>query len=204
MAQFTLYIDTISGELVTGPLNPTLTVMPRLTQGDTISFRIYLLDRTTTYPLSSPYATINNGNLSLKVALGPKNGTAGSTLYTQQFTWSKDAANQYFYADLPLNTTAINDLIGNASSALAWFEVEYTQSGLPTTVFQKEVTINAEVIETGTITTPAGLTAMSAEEANATFLKRENSGFFLTNATTGKKMFVYLGDDDALHSELVS
>lgn len=204
MAQFDLYIDTVSGTLVTGPLNPTLATMPRLTQGDTISLRIYLLARTTTYPLSSPFSVINNANLSLKVALGPKNGTAGSTLYTQQFTWAKDAANQYFYADLPLNTTAINTLIGAAESATAWFEVEYTQNGFPTTVFQQSVTVHAEVIETGSITLPAGETALSVEVANATFLKPENNGFTLVNPTTGQRMAVYLADDGSLRAELIS
>lgn len=203
MAQFDLYIDTVSGDLVTGPANPAAATMPRLTQGDTISLRVYLLARTTTYPLSTPFTIINNATLSLKAALGPKNGSAGSTLYTQQFTWTADATNQYFYADFPLNTAGIGTLLGSAATAPAWFEIEYTQNGFPTTVHQKEVTIHAEVIETGALTAPPGLTAISAEEVNANFLKRENSGFYLTNAVTGKKMFVYLGDDDALHAELV-
>jgi hypothetical protein len=204
MAQFDLYVDVIAGELVGGPANATGAAFPRLVQGDTISLRVYLLQRTTTFPQGTLYSIISNAALSLKIGLGPKTGTAGSTLYAQQFTWSKDASNQYFYADLALNTAAIATLLGANPTATAWFEIEYTQNGFPTTVLQKDVTIHAEVIETGTITTPAGLTAMSAEEANATFLKRENVGFFLTNATTGNKMFVYLGDDDSLHSELVS
>lgn len=204
MAQFDLYIDTVAGSLVTGPANPSVAIMPRLTQGDTISLRIYLLARTVTYPVANPFSIINNANLSLKVAIGPKDGTPGSTLYTQQFTWQQDATNQYFYADLPLNTAAIGTLLGSSASATAWFEIEYTQNTFPTTVFSQQVTIHAEVIESGTVSAPAGLTAISAEECNATFLKRENSGFYLTNETTGKKMFVYLGDDNSLHAELVS
>jgi hypothetical protein len=195
MAQFDLYIDTTSGDLVAGAANPAPASLPRLYQGDTISLRIYLLARTTTYPQVTPYSVINNSNLSLKVALGPKNGTPGSTLLTQQFTWQKDAANQYFYADLPLNTAAINSAIGAAESATAWFEVEYTQNSYPTTVFQQSVTIHAEVIETGSVVTPPGETALSAEVANATFLKPENYGFTLMNPNTGQKVFVYLGND---------
>ena len=78
MAQFDLYIDTVAGTLVTGPANPTVAIMPRLTQGDTISLRIYLLARTVTYPVANPFSIINNANLSLKVAIGPKDGTPGS------------------------------------------------------------------------------------------------------------------------------
>jgi len=204
MAQFDLYVDVLSGELVGGPANATPAALPRFVQGDTISLRIYLLQRTTTYPQGTLYSIISNANLSLKVALGPKTGTAGSTLYTQQFTWDKDAGNQYFYADLPLNTAGIASLIGSAQSASAWFEIEYTQGGFPTTVLQKDVTIHAEVIETGTITVPAGQTALSVEEANATFLKPENLGFTLTNTTTGQKMAVYLGNDGALKAELIT
>lgn len=204
MAQLDLYIDTYSGELVSGQYNPAAGVLPRFFQGDTISLRIYLLSRATTYPLGTPYSFVNNSDLSLKVGIGPKNGTAGSTLYTQQFTWAKDALNQYFYADLPLNTAAITTLIATAESASAWLEVEYTQSGYPTTVLQKAITIHAEVIETGSITVPAGLTALSAEEAHATFLKRTNTGFFLHNETTGAKVFVYLGDDSTVHFDPVA
>jgi hypothetical protein len=204
MAQFDLYIDTSSGELVAGFSNPTPAPLPRLVQGDTISLRIYLLARSGSYPYGAPFSYVSNANLSLKVAIGPKNGTPGSTLYTQQFTWDKDANNQYFFADLPLNTAAIGTLLGANPTATAWLEIEYTQNGYPTTVFQREVTLHAEVIETGNLVVPPGATAMTAEEANAIFLKRENSGFFLTNATTGKKMFIYLGDDDSLQASLVN
>lgn len=204
MAQFDLYVDTYSGELVQGVANPTITQLPRLTQGDTISFRVYLLARTTTYPLATPYTVVNNAALTLKMGIGPKTGTAGSTLYTQQFTWAKDAQNQYFFADLPLNTAGITSLIGAAETGSAFFEIEYTQNGFPTTVLQKAVTLQAEVIETGTITTPPGQTAMTVEEANALFLKRTNSGFYLLNETTGLKVFVYLHDDGTVHMDPVA
>lgn len=204
MAQFDLYVDTYAGTLVSGVANAAAAVLPRLTQGDTISLRIYLLSRTTTFPLNPPHAVVNNADLSLKVAIGPKNGTDGSTLYTQQFTWAKDAANQYFFADLPLNTAGINTLIGALESASAWFEIEYTQNALPTTVYQAPVTIHAEVIETGSITVPPGETALSAEVANATFLKNRNSGFVLFNPTTGAEAFVYLDDNGTLRADPIT
>lgn len=205
MAQFDIYIDTVSGETVTGPSNPASAPLPRFTQGDTMSLRIYLLARTTTYPLSTPFNIINNAALSLKVAIGPKDGSAGSTLYTQQFTWAKDASNQYFFADLALNTAAIATLLGSAAQVTSpWFEVEYTQNGFPTTVLSKQITLNAEVIETGTISAPAGQTAASVEYVNATFLKNENNGFVLANPNTGQKRFVYLGDDGVVHFDPIA
>lgn len=204
MARLDLYIDTYSRSLVVGPNNPANFTFPAIFQGDTISLRIYLLERTPTYPLTTPYTIATNTDLSLKVGIGPKNGTGGSSLYTQQFTWSKDGQNQYFYADLPLNTSGINTLIGAAESASAWFEVEYTQNGYPTTVFQQQVTLHAEVIETGTIEVPPGETALSVEVANNLFVKTENEGFILRNPNTNARAFVYLGDDGALHCDPIA
>jgi len=201
MAQFDLYVDVVSGDLVTGPSNGQLAAFPKLVQGDTPAFNIYLLKRTVTYPLTNPYSIINNAALSLKVGIGPKDGTAGSALYTQQFTWTRDANNQYFTASLPLNTAAIATLIGSGSNATAWFEIEYTEGGFPTTVFQKLVTIEAEVIETGVLTTPAGATAVSLEEIIAQFLKQRNKGFILDSDDGSKSAYVYLGNDGALHCD---
>lgn len=204
MAQLDIYIDTYNRTLVAGPTNLSAAPALSFVQGDTVSLRVYLLARTTTYPQSTPYSIINNAALSLKVALGPKNGNSGSTLYTQQFTWSKDAQNQYFFADFPLNTAAIATLIGAAESASAWFEIEYTQNGFPTTVYQASVTVNAEVIETGTLVAPAGQTTATVEYVNATFLKAENTGFVLSNPNTGAKVQVYLADDGTVHFDPIS
>ena len=204
MAQFKLYIDTDSGELVANAASTKAGLMPRFTQGDTMSLRIYLLARSATWPDASPYDVVNNAALTLNVALGPKNGTSGSVLYTQQFTWSKDGQNQYFYADFPLNTAGISSLINTAESAQAWFEVEYVQNGVPTTVLQKSVTVNGEVIETTSLTVPAGQEAATLAYVNATFLKADNNGFVMTNPTTGGKVQVYLGDDGTVHFDPIA
>lgn len=205
MAQYSLYVDTNSGTLVSGTASTISGVMPKLVQGDTISLRIYLLERTSTYPISSPYSVVNISNISLRVGIGQKTGTSGTALVTQQFTWAKDLTNNYFYADLPLNTAGIETLIGAASSGSAWFEIEMTQGGFPTTVFQQQVTIEAEVIETGSISVPAGLTALTAEEASATYLRKQNDGFVLTCPTDSTvKAYLYLGADGALHVEPIT
>lgn len=202
MAQHILYVDTASGEFVSGPSNTAVAELPRLVQGDTANFRIYLLQRSTTYPLSSPYTILSTAGLALKVALGPKDGTAGSTLYAQQFVWSTDAGNQYFYASLALNTAGIGTLLGSAASASAWLEIEMSEGGLPTTVLQKQVTVHAEVIDSAVVSVPAGLTAMSAEEANAIFLKREVPGAITLVSPSGlKKVALYVDDDGVFHAD---
>jgi hypothetical protein len=200
MAQYDLYVDTVGNALVAGPANASPADFPRLVQGDTVYFNIYLLSRTTTYPLTSPFAIINNSGLSIKVAIGPKDGTAGSTLLTQQFTWTPDSANQYFNASLPLNTANITSAIGSGQSTTSWFEIEMSQSGFPTTVLQLPVTIQAEVIDTANIVAPGVGTTITAEEINASFLKKTNQGFVLqcpTNAAV--QVYVWLGADGVVH-----
>lgn len=205
MAQYDFYVDIISGTLVTGPSNTAAAAFPKLVQGDTISLRIYLLARTPTYPNSTPYTVIDSSSFSMKVALGPKDGTAGSTLYTQQFTWVPDAAHQYNAANLPLNTAGITSLIGSATSGSAWFEIEISQGGFPTTVFQRQVTIEAEVIETGVITVPPGATGITAEEVNGQFVKNVNTGFIIQCATDAtKKVFVYVDAAGTLHMDPIT
>lgn len=199
MAQFNLFVDVYSGELVTGLQNPTVAALPRLAQGDTLSLRVYLLERTQTYPESPAYSTILNTSLSLKVAIGPKNGTTGSTLLTQQYTWSKSADNSYFYADFSLNTAAITSAIGPAASTSDyWLEIEMSEGGYTTTVLQKQVTIHAEVIDTANVTTPPGQTALTAEEASGTFLKNRFKSAIIYNETTGDEVLLYLADDGSV------
>ena len=202
MAKFDLYVDTVSGELVTGPNNLRPGLLPRLTQGDTVTLNIYLLARTTDYPNGVPLQIINNANLSLRVAIGPRDGTAGSTLDTQQFTWSKDSQNQYFYADFPMNTAAIATLIGaKDSDSSHWFEIEVGASGGYTTVYSQQVKVYAEVIETTPLVTPPGATAVTLEFVKATCLQNTNSGFVIVNPNTGAKVQVYVGDDGAFHAD---
>src|SRR5262245_2340011 len=114
MAQvFSLYVDPLGGSatdvgsLVVSSLNSNPAALPRFVQGDTIQMRVYVLERSSTYPLLGPYSIVGNGAFSLKVAIGPKDGTASSTLLTQQFTCPPDALNQYFNVSLPLNTANI-------------------------------------------------------------------------------------------------
>lgn len=206
MARLDLYVDTFASKrqsLVTGAANPAVYTVPELVQGDTISIRVYLLERNPTYPISNPFNIILNGDLSLKLAItAPAGGS--STVYTNQYTWAKDANNQYFYADLPLNTAAIGTLLGSGSTASAWLEIEYTQNAYPTTVALIPITILADGIKAGGTVVPAGETALTVEVAQNTFLKQTNTGFVLKNPNTGLKAFVYLADDGTLKCDPIT
>lgn len=195
----TIYVDITSGEVVTSDTNSRSVPLPKIVQGDLLLLRIYLLQRSADYPSDTPYTVFSNAGVSLSVTLGPKTGTAGSSLYAQALAVASVSPYQFWDVDLPLNTAAIATLIGSAESKTAWLEFEALQGGYPWTPFQKEVTIHAEVYETGTLAVPAGLTAASVEYVNATFLTRENTGFILTNPNTGGKVQCYLGDDGVVH-----
>ena len=206
MAQFDLYIDINGGQLVTGAANSTPAPAPPFVQGDTPTFRIFLLQRTATYPVT-PYTAVPIGGLTLEAALGTKVGSGG-TIYTQQLAWtpSADPNNpNYWIATFPLNTAAVTTLLGSNPNAPAWFEVKYVSGGVPTTVLQQLMTVQASVIQGAGVVVPPGLTPVSAEFANATFLTRNISGaIYLVNPNTGKKVALYLGDDNTVHEDAVN
>lgn len=205
MAQFDLYIDVSQNMLVGGTLNPQAAKAPPFVQGDSPTFRIFLL--TPTGNPITPYNFIPTAGLSLEAALGSKIGS-GSTLYTNQYVWtpSTDPQNpNYWIATFPMNTAAITTLIGAAASAQAWFEVKYVTNGVPTTVLQLQVTVQAAVIQGAGVVVPPGLTPVSAEYVNATFLKQTIVGpFFLVDPNTNKKFAIYVGDDGSLHADPVN
>ena len=206
MAQIDLYVDIFNRALVSG-LNGGSISLPQLYQSDDPIFRIFPVYPT--FAIIPPlYTGVSISGLSLQVAIGQKKGTGG-TIYTQQLTWapSSDPNNpNYFIADLPLNTTAINTALGaNASTTDAYFQIVYLQGGVQTTILEVPCTINASVIQSGSIVVPPGLQPASVQYVNATFLSRTiNGAITLTNPNTGKSALFYLGDDNTLHCDPIN
>jgi hypothetical protein len=192
-----IYIDTEQGKRVRNDADPTLIPLPRFIQGDSFGINIYLLKQTKSYPVGIqspsspqlPYSVINNASMSCKVAIGVKDGLAGSLLYTQQFTWTpaaNPAGQTYFTGVFPMNTTAIRDLINTGQTGQGWFEVEITDTNaLPWTVLQELITIQAEVIDSNSVTVPPGETGLSVEVANQTYLRRVIDVFYLRDQKPG-------------------
>jgi hypothetical protein len=204
MAKHTIYIDTTTGDPVAGATDGSVTSLPPFVQGDTLSLRIYLLVREG--GRLSDLTQIPVSGLTLQVALGTRVGST-TTYYTQQFTWtaSTDLAQPYFEADLPMNTEAIDTLLGASSTANAWFEVKVIEDAVPRTVLQKEVSVKAAVIKDGGVVVPAGLTPLSAEYANAAFLTREFEGsFIIRNAVTGAGVMIYVDEDGTFQADNIA
>jgi|SRR5579862_2290490 len=207
MAQFDLYIDVVGQQLIGSPNSPLVATPPPFVQGDTPTFRIFLCQPTANALATPPYTIMPIQGLSLQAAIGDKIGNV-TNYYTQQFTWapSTDPTNpNYFIAQFPMNTAAITTLLGANSSAQSTFHVLYIQAGFPTTVLELPITIQAAVIKNGGVIVPPGATFLSAETANATFLKQTVVGvLYLKNANTGKRVALYLADDGTFHADPVS
>jgi hypothetical protein len=196
MAFHPLFIDTDRGLAVQSASNGSTAQLPRFTQQDTLNLRITFL---TGYSLFGSFTKIATDGLTVHVALGRKIGD-DTVYYTQQFTWvaSDDLATPYFEASLPLNTEAIEDLIGDEATAQAYFEVKLLDGGLPRTVLSELVTIHAAVIKDGGLEEAAVPTPLSAEAANATYLQRIipcSAGNPLILANGSITMAVYVDTD---------
>lgn len=197
------YIDIYGKRLVQSTTNSAPVELPKFYQGDVVTLNIYLLDRTGN--VTPPFSTINLASYDLKVAVGIKNGTPGSTIYTNQYTWAKAGGNTYFTGDLPFNTAAIDSLIGSSpSNNTAYLEVKAYLNGNPTVILQQLIQIEAQVIDGSNVTPPAGQTALSLETARATFLMQENTGFIVQCATDAtKRRYCYVDAEGAWHSDLI-
>ncbi len=165
-----LFIDTDRNLPVGGVSDSSIVDLPAFVQEDSLNLRITLLSG---FSRISDFTPIPVSGITLEVALGRKVGNT-SLLYTQQFTWtpSDDLADPYFAATLPMNTGAIETLIGSAAQSQAYFEVKMLDGGLPRTVLSRLVTIQAAVIKDGGLEEPALPTPISAETCNALFLQR--------------------------------
>lgn len=176
MAQFTLYIDTYRNKLISGLNNSTIvdpSSLP-LFAGDTLSLNVYLLAPLQIQnPSQFNYEIVSTAGLQLFVYLD--DGTiepVPENIYTQQIAWNTDPDNQYFWANVPLNTENLSDLLNSGENggqqAQCWLKIGYIQNGLQTTVFSSRVTVMAGLPEVELVV-PPGLTPLSAEVANATY-----------------------------------
>lgn len=173
MAQYTLYVDTTSNRLI-GGLATAASVAPAsipFFYGDTLQLQVYLMNKLqTVFPSDYPYIIIPTPGLQLFLYLD--DGLVGGTIYTQQISWAPDPANQFFSANLALNTAAIQALLGAKTSGTCWIKIGYVQNGLQTTVYSQQVNINVG-LPTMNLVVPPGLNPLSVEVAAATYFPQQ-------------------------------
>lgn len=202
MATRDLYIDTDREESVASADDQTIATLPKFTQGDSLPLRVWLL---VGFDRLGSSAFIPVEGITLQVALGTKVGNV-ATIFTQQYTWtaSDDLGQPYFEAVLPMATEEIDELLGESGSVKAWFEVKMVESGLPRTILSKEVTIYAAVIKPDTAEVAAGLTPLSAEAANATYLQRDIVGPIRIFHVNGKGVELFVDEFGVLQNTQIN
>lgn len=145
--------------------NGSVSTIPDCFQGNTLSLQVQVVDPTGNF--SNPYSVVDLNGFGLRASVGgPPTGTAGgpSPLALQDtFVWDPAPNRLWFYADLALNTGAIDAYIGAAPFASAFFELNLT-SGDRSTILQKPFVLRAVVDEgTSTVPTPTDVYLTKAE-----------------------------------------
>ena len=173
MSQLILYIDTTANQLIKA-LNSSATVdvstIP-LFYPDTIQLQIYLMTKLQNVnPNVFPYSIISTAGLALLLELSDGKADADRTVYASQYVWSTDANNQYFYANLSLNTAAVKTLVQHTEpgAAQAWLKIAFVAGGFQTDVFARSVPVNIGV-GTATLVPVPNQTPLTAEVANQTY-----------------------------------
>jgi hypothetical protein len=197
MASLSLFIDTTSNGLI-ADVNDASSINPAslpLYFGDTLSLSVYLMNKVgTTLSGSNPFSVINTAGITFFLYLD--DGLVGGTIYTQQISWSTDPTNSYFLSSLSLNTLALQTFLGAATSKSCWMKAGYVQNGLQTTVLSVMVNIGVG-IPSVSLVVPAGLTPLSAEVANTTYVQVQGvagNGFYLVSPS-GKKIYIHVADN---------
>src|SRR6266576_975677 len=113
MAQIDFFCDGDRWVRVAGRDNSSIVDIPRVCQNDTLSLRIWPPTvRAGGLAANPPYDYVIVAGTTLRVVVGDP----GDPSYlTQQFSWAEStdtAYPNYFFADLPFNTNAIDTALG--------------------------------------------------------------------------------------------
>lgn len=141
MGLLKLTIDRQNKALVS--LNGSAQRIPGLFQENTVTLQITIVDPTG--QPTSPYTVIDMSGAGLRVSIGqtPTGTQGGPPLLALQDTFTWNATGKYFQADLSLATSTIDNFIGAAASASAFFEVNVTSAGNRDTILQVGFTLLA-------------------------------------------------------------
>jgi hypothetical protein len=212
LSNLVLCIDITTGRLYSSP-SGGFTLSPSslpLYFGDTLGLQIYLLT-----PLAgaviggAQWAIVPTTGLALELFLdnGEVDASVGAgTIYASQVAWSTDPANQYFFANLALNTASLETLLGDATSVPCWLKIGFVQNGVNTTVHSSQVTINVG-LPVGDLVVPQGLTPLSQEVAATEFVPiagAAGQGFYLISPDGTKRVYHWLDNDGVVHDDPVN
>lgn len=209
MGLLKLFVNRSTGTLVSSVESPKTYVIPPLTQGDTVSIELSVVESDPASGVGR-VSLVNIGSYSLKIGFGATPiGNGSVTPAALQGTWTKNAENTKFTGVLALNTTEVTTLLGTSSSYKGWFEVELTEisTGYSETVYSTALTINANLVTALSSTPLVGDVALGVGAAAATYVKRQGGageGIVLVSADGTKSGVIYWGDDGTLHAETLT
>jgi len=165
--------------------------------GDTPTIQLQFIQPTSS-GITPTLAIVPIAGLSPALYLDDGTVAGGATPYTQQLAWTPDPnGGQFWTAPLPLNTVAIQTLLGTSTSVEAWIKLGYTSGGYPTTVLSQKVNIRVG-LPVGALVTPPGQTPISLETARALFLPQTPvPGQPLPFASPTGHVFLLLAVDNA-------
>ena len=202
MGAYNLYIDTDRNKAVVGVDDSSIASLPPFVQEDSLQLRVWLL---TGFSSLVSYSKVPVAGITLEVAIGTRIGNS-STYYTQQFTWtpSEDLGQPYFAGTLSMSTAAITTLLGTAGSASAYLQIRKTENAVPATILQEPITVFASVIKDGVTEVPAPLTPLSAEAANASYVRVIHTGSFDLMNSNGLGIRIYCDTDGSFRTDPIS
>lgn len=201
MASLNLFFETITKSLAGGLNLPLGLQLPALRQEESLSLSISAITQISqfTAPL---YELKTLTGCSCRVSVG----TAGSSLAEAgPSDFTVDVTGTKFNGTLNLNTAGINALTDRQSGV--YFEILITEASGATFGRRFPVFIEKAVYLAGTLTVPAGDTALGKLEAARTFVKKEGAagdGFILTSEDGTRKGILYWHNDGSFRAEPIS
>lgn len=176
-ARLKLTVDWFNKKLIKSNSNSAPYTLPKFYQGDVVPFFIQVVEPD---PNGGPndYVVVDLSSAALKFAVSdtPTGSAGGPSPFVAQTSWTYDTVNQGFTATVAFNTAALNTYLGSSRTASPWMELEITEiiSGTSaiTTIWQGQITLDAEINEVSTLTVPAGSTPLSLEIASQLFAKK--------------------------------
>ncbi len=195
-----LFLNVDDAIFVKGQNDASPFLFGNFVQGENVPIDLQLLRRRSPANLLNPFSVVTD-SVSCKVGLVTP-GVNSSTIHAQ-VTLTFDGARNVHSGSLNLATAAIATLLGTSTAIATTLEVEITSADGVRTI-QRAVNVAASGLKTAsTVPIPADQYYTKAQ-ANAAFVTfRIPAGVQLqfTTPTTGKIVFVYVGDDEQLHVE---
>jgi hypothetical protein len=209
MSVKTWHCDVDGNSLVQGPQNSATVVLAPFILTDAIALNIYAQSRSVNYPLGSPlYVPIPAAGLALSAVVGIRDGT-NAPLLADQFAFVADPATGAFWTGtLNLNTAAMVEFMAANAQINVWLEIFFVDNGgNRTTILEIPITIYAPVFDGQPPVEVPPQVGSSQQWTNQTFVPQmgaNGQGFYLVSADGTKKVYIYEGNDGALHEDQVA